>query len=95
MAERVVDFATVRVGEVGRASVVLANPAAKPLRYTFGLPGSPHVKLETPAGTIPPGLKLTATLTVKADEPQMIRSSFVWRTPDGECAIPIFAKSVD
>jgi hypothetical protein len=95
MVERVVDFGTVAVGEVGRASVVLANPAAKPLRYTFGLPASPLVKLETPPGTIPPGLKLTATLTVKADQPQMIRSSFVWRTVDGECVIPIFARIVD
>jgi hypothetical protein len=95
MVAKVVDFGTVVVGELSHATVVLNNSGTKPLRYTFGCPTHPNVKLETPAGTIPPGLKLTVRLSVKADKSQTIRSSFIWRTRDGETVIPIFAKIVD
>jgi hypothetical protein len=94
MVERVVDFGTVRVGEIARGTVVLDNPGTKPLRCTFTPPAHASLKLETPAATIPPGLKLTVTVAVKSDVPQMIRSSFIWRTPDRECVIPIFARIV-
>jgi hypothetical protein len=93
--DRVIDFGTVKVGEIAYFTFQLPNNGTKPLKFKFEMPAHPCLRVESLPGTIPPGLKLTVKLSVQADRPQVIRSGFTWRTSDGQASIPVFARIVE
>jgi hypothetical protein len=92
---RVIDFGTVKVGEIAYFTFQLPNNGTRPLKFKFEMPTHPCVRVESVPRTVPPGLKLTVKLSVQADRPQMVRSEFTWRTSDGEASIPVLAWIVE